>query len=246
METLRQTTIRARISDVVNGRFVRKEGLEPSYVLTELGQRISRAHLLGTIVDKFTSENGNYSTITIDDDSDSIRVKAFGEDVGMFDNFQVGDLVMVVGKVREYADENYIIPEIVKRVADPNFESLHKLEVLKQLLKHKKTLEIVKKEMDKFSDTEKLKKHLKKEYGVAPDIIETILETLKTEEETKEKDYKPLVLETLDRLDEGEGVEFKKLLEESKLSESVFEEVINELLTEGVCFEPKPGVIKRV
>jgi hypothetical protein len=238
--------VRARISDVINGRFIRKEGLEPSYVLTELGQKISRVYLLGTIVDKFMSENGNYSTITIDDDSDSIRVKAFGKDASMFDNFQVGDLVIVIGKVREYADENYIIPEIVKKVADPNFESLHKLEVLKQLLRHKKISEIVKKEMDKFSDAEKLKKYIKKEYGVTSDKIDAILETLKTEEEFKEKDYKPLILETLDRLDEGEGVEFKKLLEESKLPESIFEEVINELLSEGICFEPKPGVIKRV
>jgi len=66
------------------------------------------------------------------------------------------------------------------------------------------------------------------------------------EEETKEKDYKPLLLETLDRLDEGKGVEFRKLLEESKLSENVFEEVINEILSDGICFEPKPRIIKRV
>jgi len=108
METLRQTTSRARISDIVNSNFVRKEGFEPSYVLTDSGQRISRVYLIGTIVDKFMNENGNYSSITIDDDSDSIRIKAFREQVNIFDNFNVGDLVMVIGKVRNYAEENYI------------------------------------------------------------------------------------------------------------------------------------------
>jgi len=246
METLRQTTIRSRISDVVNGNFIRKEGLEPSYVLTELGQKISRSNLLGTIVDKFMSEDGNYSSITIDDDSDSIRIKAFRENVNIFDNLETGDFVMVIGKVREYADENYIIPEIVKKIADPNYECLHKLEVLKQLLKQKKVLESLKKEKEKFGNIEELKTFAKKKYDADSNTVEAIVESLTVEEETEEKDYKPLVLETLDKLDEGEGVEFKKLLEQSKLSENIFEEVINDLLSDGICFEPKPGVLKRV
>lgn len=244
METLRQTTVRSRISDVVNGKFIRKEGMEPSYVLTELGQKISRAQLLGTIVDKFMSEDGNYSTITIDDDSDSIRIKAFREDSNIFDNFEIGDLVMVIGKVREYTDENYIIPEIVKKIVNPNYEALHKLEVLKQLLKNKKVLEDIKKEKEKFANVEELKKYAEK-HDLDTEAVEAVVETL-TEEETEEKDYKPLVIETLDKLDEGEGVEFKRLLVESKLPENTFEEVINELLSDGICFEPKPGVLKMV
>jgi len=244
METLRQTTVRTRISDVVNGKFVRKEGMEPSYVLTELGQKISRAHLLGTIVDKFMSEDGNYSTITIDDDSDSIRIKAFREDSNIFDNFEIGDLVIVIGKVREYTDENYIIPEIVKKIVNPNYEILHKLEVLKRLLKNKKVLEGIKKEKDKFTDAGELKKYAKK-HGVDTEAVEAVVETL-TEEKSEEKDYKPLLIETLDKLDEGEGVELKRLLAESNLPENTFEEVINELLSDGICFEPKPGVLKMV
>jgi len=119
-------------------------------------------------------------------------------------------------------------------------------EGLKQSLLHKKALEIIKKEKENFSDVEKLKKYVKKKHGIDADVVDSILETLTTEEKTKEKDYKPLLLETLDRLDEGEGMEFKKLLEESKLPENTFEEVINEILSDGICFEPKPGIIKRV
>jgi len=235
--------VKARISDVVNGNFVKKEGLEPSYVLTDLGQRISRVNLLGTVVDKFMSEDGNYSSITIDDDSDSIRVKAFRENVNIFDNLKIGDLVVVIGKVREYADENYVIPEVVKKIANPNYEILHKLEVLKQLLKQKKILEEIKKE--KFGDVEELKKDVKEKYKIDTDAVEGIVETLSVEEEKKE-DFKPLILEILERLGKGEGAEFKKLLEESKLPENTFEEVINELLSDGICYEPIPGVIKRV
>lgn len=242
METLRQTMIKTRMSDVVNGRFVRKEGLEPSYVLTDLGQRISRVNLLGTVVDKFMSEDGNYSSITIDDDSDSIRVKAFREDTNIFDSLEVGDIIMVIGKVREYNDENYVIPEVVKKIANPNYEILHKLEVLKQLLQQKKILERMKKE--KFSDVEELKKYAK-DHNMDTDSLEAIMETLSAEEENKE-DFKPMILDMIEKLDKGEGVKFKRLLEESKLPENTFEEVVNELLSDGICYEPTPGVIKRV
>jgi len=243
METIRQTMVKARISDVVNGKFIRKEGMEPSYVLTDIGQKISRVNLLGTVVDKFMSEDGNYSSITIDDDSDSIRVKAFKDDAKIFDNINTGDSVIVIGKVREYSEENYIIPEIVKKVADPNYESLHKLEVLKDLMKQKKVMEDIKKEKEKFGDVEELKEHVKEKYDV--DVVEGVVESL-SEEEPEEKDYKPVVLETLDKLDKGKGVKFKTLLEECKLQENEFEEVINELLSDGVCYEPSPGLIKRV
>ena len=144
METLRQTMIKTRISDVVNGKFIKKEGMEPSYVLTEMGQRISRANILGMMVDKFVSEDSSFSTITIDDDTDSIRVKVFRDNVNMFDNLEVGDLIMVIGKIREYMGENYIIPEVAKKIANPNYESLHKLEVLKQLMGQKKLMNNIK------------------------------------------------------------------------------------------------------
>ena len=90
----------------------------------------------------------------------------------------------------------------------------------------------------------KLKKYAKK-HGVDTEAVEAVVETL-TEEKSEEKDYKPLLIETLDKLDEGEGVELKRLLAESKLPENTFEEVINVLLSDGICFEPKPGVLKMV
>lgn len=238
--------IPSRISDIVSAGFIRKEGLEPSYILTDHGKRISRVKLVGTIVDKFMSEDGNYSSITVDDDSDSIRVKAFKEDANMFDNFEIGDLVLVIGKVREYGDENYIIPEVVKKTLSPNYESLHRLEVLKHLINQKKTFETIKKEKDNFADLEELKKFVTKTYKINEKTTEGIIEILSEKEETKEKDYKPLILETIERLDKGVGIEMGELFKESKIPEGLFEEAMRELLSEGLCFEPSPGVVKKV
>jgi len=245
MNTLRQTTVKANISNIINGKFTKKEGLEPSYVLTNRGQRISRVKFVGTIVDKFMSEDGNYSSVTVNDDSGSIRIKAFRDNVNTFDNLEMGNLVLVIGKIREYAEEHYVIPDIVKKVADPNYESFHRLQVLKQILKQKKILEAVNKEKENFADMEALKNFIVKKYRADSQTVEGIIETITEEERAKEKDFKPLVLETIDNMDEGDGVEMIKLLEESKLPENVFEEVMNELLSEGICFEPNPGIIKK-
>jgi len=245
METLRQTAKVAKISDIVNGTFIRKEGMEPSYVLTNLGEKISRTKIVGTIIEKFMSEDGNYSSITIDDDNDSLRVKAFKEDADFFAKFNIGDSVLLIGKVREYNGENYVIPEIMKRITN-DYESYHKLKVLKRLLEKRKIHDMVQKQKDKFADFEELKKYLIKKHEFDEKDIEGVLESFRGKEQKKERDYKPMLLELIDKLDKGKGIEIIKLLEESKIKENVFQEAVNELVTDGICYEPKPGVVKKV
>jgi len=245
METLRQTTKIAKISDITEGNFVRKEGMEPSYVLTKLGEKISRAKIVGVVVNKFMSEDGGYSSVTIDDDGDAIRVKAFQENSDFFDDFNVGDNVMLIGKVKDYNDEKYIIPEIMKKVGN-DYESYHRLNALKGVIGKKKINDIIEKQKDKFADLEELKKYMVKKHKLDEKDIEGAIENLGEKKEKKEKDYKPMILGLIDKLDHGDGIGFKVLLEKSKLEESAFQEATSELLSEGICYEPKAGVIKKV
>ena len=55
MEIKRITAKKASIGEIDNGTFVRKSGFESSYILTNLGRRLSRVNILGLIVDKFIS-----------------------------------------------------------------------------------------------------------------------------------------------------------------------------------------------
>jgi RPA family protein len=245
METLRQTMVKSEISDLVNGSFVRKEGFDPSYVLTGLGKKISRVKLVGTVTNKFMSEDGNYSSITVEDDSGGIRAKAFGEETGIFDSVDLGSIVTVIGKVKEYNGEKYVSPEIVRK-ADINYENMHKLEVIKGRTGQKKVFDTVKSEMGKFSDIGEMKKYLVKKHEIDETELDGIIEDMVGKEEVKEKDHKPFLLDLIDQMDKGKGIEIKKLLTESKLKLEVFEEVMNELITEGLCYEPKPGFVKRV
>ena len=73
----RQTARKVRIKDIVNGRWVKKEGMEPSYSITFYSEKVSRVELTGTVVAKFTSENENFRTVTVDDSTETIRIKAF-------------------------------------------------------------------------------------------------------------------------------------------------------------------------
>jgi len=246
MENLRQPTIPSRIIDITKGKFIQQEGMQPSYILTKLNQKISRAKIVGTVIDKFSREDSNYSVITIDDTTDSLRVKAFREDISKLENTEIGDSVMVIGKIREYNNENYIIPEIVKKIEDPNYESFHKLNVLKTILEHKKIIKLIEKNKDNFTDLKELKKFLNKKHNIDEDTTETVVLSMEKKQEKKEKDYKPIVIKKIEELDKGDGVKVKILFTECDLKEEIFQEVVNELLSDGICFEPKPGILRVV
>ena len=107
-----------------------KEDFESSYLLLN-EKKISRVNIIANVVSKFKSEDGNYCAITIDDSSAQVRLKTWREDTKILDNIDIGDIVSVIGKVKNYNNEIYILPEIVKKVS-PNDELLRKLELIKE------------------------------------------------------------------------------------------------------------------
>lgn len=129
METRRLTARKASLAEIVAGKYVKKTGFESSYILTNLGRRLTRVRVLGLIVDKYTSPDEKYATITLDDGKETIRCKSF-INMKIFDGLTLGDLVDVFGKVKEYGGEIYIMPEMLKK-AEPNVETLRMLELYK-------------------------------------------------------------------------------------------------------------------
>jgi len=245
VERKRLTAIKTEIKNIVDGRYVKAEGFESNYVITPAGLKISRARILGTVMTKFVTEDGNYGFIVIDDETDTLRAKAF-KNTKIFDNIDVGDLVDVIGKIREYDEEIYISPEIVRKIENPNFLILRKAELLKQ----KKELEEVKKKVKGFmkstTDLDEIKKLAEAE-GIDPETVEAIVESEEKEPEKEDKkSLKDSILKIIDDLDEGTGAEYTAIITESKLSEVEVEEVINDLLSEGTCYEPRPGRIKKL
>ncbi len=126
----RMTAVRASISDVVNGNYGEDNG---PHVISPYGVELRRVVLVGFVVSKFSkeasSEGKRFVSVTLDDGTDTIRLKVWGEEeAALLEVVKENILALVIGKVRNYDDETYIVPEIVKEVTDPNYMGLHLLE----------------------------------------------------------------------------------------------------------------------
>ena len=242
MEIKRMPAIKTRIVDIVNGKYFssEKEKMKAAFVITSFGQKISRLNLIATVIDKFVAEDGNYCSLTLDDGTSLIKTKAFKEDTMILKDYELGDLIMLIGKLREYNGEVYINAEATRKVLDVNFEILRRFEILQELKKKKKMVDEIKNLANQTSD-EELIEYAKKKYGIDEIILQVIRESSVIE---KVEDYKPALLEVINRLDEGNGVEINKIFEVANLPETVVEHALNELLSNGSLYEPTVGILK--
>ncbi|MEK6891058.1 MAG: OB-fold nucleic acid binding domain-containing protein [Nanoarchaeota archaeon] len=97
-------------------------------------KQVSRVNIVANIVEKYSSAEKKYVSLTIDDASGQIRIKIFGDDVDKFIDLTQGDTVLVIGLLRQYNDEMYINPEIIKK-QDSRYLLVRKLEFEKQPIK---------------------------------------------------------------------------------------------------------------
>lgn len=120
----RQTAYKIRISDLVNGNFVKGDGWEPNYVVVN-DLKVARVNLICAIVSKENAEN--HQSIIIDDGSAKISVRSFDEKI-TFDDFKIGDAVLLIARLREFNGEKYLTPEIIKKVENKKWIELRGLE----------------------------------------------------------------------------------------------------------------------
>jgi hypothetical protein len=138
-----------------------------------------------------------------------------------------------------------VIPEIIKVLENPNTELLRELELRNQEKDWQEKMKIVFEYQKQSSDLEELKGLVKANLGISEDAVETILSSVeeKAEEDSKDKEK---ILELIEKLDKGEGCDYAELLASTGMPEDVVDSIINELLTDGDCFEPRPGKIKKL
>lgn len=115
----RQTAKKCGVKELINGRYIKREGWEPSYVETSLGN-ISRTNLMAIIISK---EN---NTSVVDDGTGMISIRSFEENKIL--QGDVGDIVLIIGRPRIYNNEIFVVPEIIKKI-DSKWLELRKLEL---------------------------------------------------------------------------------------------------------------------
>jgi len=130
MNQERQIAYKAKIKDLVDGVYVKEEGeWTPNYI--EINEkRISRANIIGTVVLK-QDEDQNYENIILDDGSGKISIRSFGKD-DFFRKINIGDVVLLIGRPRQFGSEKYIVPEILRKIENKKWIDVRKLELGKE------------------------------------------------------------------------------------------------------------------
>lgn len=126
----RNTAYKFRVGELFLGKPIFDQ---ERFSFLELGdKKILRVNIIGNIVDKFESEGEKkYSFFTLDDGSGQIKLKVFGDDSEKFQGVEQGQTVVVIGVLRNWNDETYVQPEIIKEM-DSKYLLIRKLEIEKQ------------------------------------------------------------------------------------------------------------------
>ena len=205
-EFKRQTAYKCNINTLNKGSFVKKEGWESNYLMTEYGD-FSRINIMAVVVGK---EENN---LTLDDGTGQISGRLF-ERTEQIENINVGDVVLIIGRPREYNNRTYLTIELVKKI-EPGWVAYRK-----------KELTLIKK-LREIEETPKLEKR-----ALEPEIVENV-STLSSKEK---------IAKLIRELDRSDGASINDVLRLSKVSNG--EELISDMMMRGEIYESKAGYVK--
>lgn len=226
---IRQTAYKIWISDLVNGEFINPEGeWDPSYVKVK-NLNVSRVNIIANAIDKYKNEDSNHISLTLDDGSDNISLKTWNEDSKLLNNVEIGDMILVIARVKEYNNKIYLTPEIVRKLDKPEWMILRKKELVSEYGERKQVINSEHETEQEFQD----------------DMLPKITEESIFEEEPSNA-LRQKLLNTIEKNDKGDGADLAKVIFESKIKETKAQNLIYDLLKEGEIFEIKTGRVKLI
>ncbi len=120
----RNVAYKVAVHDVLKGHFKKDESSMSFARINNLD--MSRVNIIATLVDK--NEELNFASGLIDDGTGRIQIRSF-QDKSTIGKINIGDAVIVIGKLREFNDEKYLAPEIIKKIDDLGWFNVRKLEL---------------------------------------------------------------------------------------------------------------------
>ena len=210
----RQVAYKTTIKAILSGRYVAADGWAPDYVQLPTGKKLSRVHIYATAILRLSEEATNALSIVIDDGTSTITARNFNSIPG-FEMVNEGDLVSVIARIRQHNDERYIVPEIIKKVANAAWFTLHK-----RLLTGAETDTA----QESSTPIEIPEEPQKDAQSGQPSITDSIYEAIR-------------------KNDTGAGVSVEFLVN-SYSGKGNVDAAIKRLLEEGEVFEIKPGKLK--
>ncbi|MCF7866129.1 hypothetical protein K9L67_00300 [Candidatus Woesearchaeota archaeon] len=210
----RQTAKKMSIKQILESKYVQQQGWEPNYLELQ-GIKAGRVNILAAIVAK---EN---NTITIDDGTGQINLIMFSEKEKA-DNLDVADVIMTIGKPREYNTQRYIVPEIMRKIQNK-----------KWIMYRRKELETIQNNPEQ--ETEK-KVEPKKEIQIQEKKIEL------PEPRNEKENITQKIIRLIKQKDKGDGANIEEVLQEANDKDA--EKNLNILINEGEIFEVRAGKVK--
>lgn len=229
---LRQIAVKVKINELVNGKYVQNSDQEPNYLMIQNGEKIFRANVMAIVISK--EKIGSITNFLLDDGSGKIVLRSFEENK-FLDKIDIGETVLVIGKLREYNQEKYFSSEIIKKI-DPVWLKIRNLElgtkVTSEILESNDEKGEVIIEDKKTEVSEKLNENKNKfEEPIEDEVVE-------------EEEIFPVkkLIKIIKEKDNGEGILIEELIEISPLDET--EKLIEKMLESGDVFQNLPGRIK--
>lgn len=237
----RQVALKVKIADILESNYVKEEGWEPNYMELLDKRKCSRANIIGVVIEVPESTEVGYDHFTIDDGSGSIMVRVF-ENTAFLKGLSVGAVVLIIGRPRQYQDNKYIVPEIVRKIDNHKWVQVRKLELENQV-KNSAT----RTDKDDAVSHEKITEAT--ETNIPAEKKELIRESKTITEEKKEateskspKDPYHEIIEMIRDLDKGDGADIEEITSSTQIVNS--DTIIESLLREGEIFELRPGRLK--
>lgn len=209
----RQPAIKITINELLKYKLILDQERQ-SYLLNH-ENKIFRLNLMGVILKK--EEIGSITNFYLDDGTAQIIIRLF-EEKEHFKKLNIGDAIIIIGKLRVYNKEKYVSPEIIKKI--------NSLWLKVRSLEFKNAIKI-------DYEEEKLE-----ELTIKKEQFDLKEENIEEDQSLPFQKISRLIKE----LDQGEGVLIEEILEKSLLNET--EELLEKMMEKGDIFQISPGKVK--
>lgn len=167
----------------------------------------------------------------LDDGTGSIRATIWSAEPEKYENYLKGDIVELVGLIRQYREYPYISPEIIKKIDEPNYILLRKAEIIKKI-KNGETQEIPDDIDDIFNIDD-----IPSDIDVA-DLFDE--DDLGSQAEIKEKIYEIIEKKTM----EGNGISLEDLQKILSIDLGQLRNYINDLEMESRIYQAEENIFQ--
>ncbi|HIH12539.1 TPA: hypothetical protein HA242_02340 [Candidatus Woesearchaeota archaeon] len=242
---LRLISIKTTIKELVEGTYVQEKEENPNYLQTKSHQKIYRLSVVATVLNK--EKVGTITNFLIDDGTGEIALRSF-EESKVTQQTQIGNTVLIIGKVRVYNQEKYISPEIIKKI-NPLWLKVRALEMPDHFQDKRGNLVIkdlgVKENYILNGSKENTWKNTvsKREEPKGENEEEEIGEEEIVEENGLGSAFpSQKIIILIKELDKGDGAAIEEILEKSLVQGT--EQIIEKMLEKGDIFKISPGKVK--